>query len=102
MKIRPFDGVIDFAMWQVKMRVILIKEGCWKAITHPVKHPEALTQRFHPGIKIDEPEGGSGLTPEEKAKQIEDAQTFEADLELDLKAHSEIMLRLTDGLPVRW
>ena len=31
-KVKPYDGVSDFSMWQVKMKALLIKEKCWKAI----------------------------------------------------------------------
>ncbi|CAM8920600.1 unnamed protein product [Rhodiola kirilowii] len=31
-KLRPFDGNIDFSMWKLKMKAVLIKEKCWKAI----------------------------------------------------------------------
>ena len=31
-RIKPFDGSSDFAMWQLKMKAIFIKEKCWTAI----------------------------------------------------------------------
>ena len=31
-RVKPFDGSTDFAMWQVKMKAILIKEKCWRAV----------------------------------------------------------------------
>ena len=33
MRVKLFDGTGDFAMWQVKMKAILVKEKCWKAVT---------------------------------------------------------------------
>ena len=32
-RIKPFDGSTDFSMWQLKMRAILTKKKCLKAIT---------------------------------------------------------------------
>ena len=32
-KLKPYDGVSDFTMWKVKMKAILIKGKCYKAIS---------------------------------------------------------------------
>ncbi len=31
-RIKPYDGSTDFAMWQAKMKAVLIKEKCWRAV----------------------------------------------------------------------
>ena len=36
-RIKPYDGSTDFAMWQAKMKVVLIKEKCWRAVTEDYK-----------------------------------------------------------------
>jgi len=75
-KIKPFDGNSDFAMWCVKMKAILIKQKCWKAISTPLPSPPSTS---------------------DKGKETEEATTaYENQLELDELAHSEIMLRITD------
>ena len=42
MRIKPFDGTSDFAMWQLKMKAILIKEKCWAAVEE--KYAESLDE----------------------------------------------------------
>lgn len=60
--LKPFNDQTDFAMWLVKMRVVLIKQKRFGAIT--------------------------GKDPEGTSK--------EATAELDLQAHNDIMLYLSD------
>ncbi|CAM8994232.1 unnamed protein product [Rhodiola kirilowii] len=33
MRIKPFDGTSDFSMWKTRMKVILVKEKCYRAVT---------------------------------------------------------------------
>ena len=33
MRLKPYDGHTDFAMWKIKMKAILVKEKCWKAVS---------------------------------------------------------------------
>ena len=57
-KIKPFDGNTDFAMWQVKMKAILIREKCWRAITQNFpentkeEEKEELNQITHSEIML--------------------------------------------------
>ncbi|CAM8970979.1 unnamed protein product [Rhodiola kirilowii] len=32
-RLKPFDGQIDFAMWLMRMEGILVKEKCWRAVS---------------------------------------------------------------------
>ncbi|CAM8886302.1 unnamed protein product [Rhodiola kirilowii] len=32
-RLKPFDGQMDFAMWIMRMKGILIKEKCWRAVS---------------------------------------------------------------------
>ena len=41
-RIKPYDGTTDFAMWKVKMKAILIKEKCWKAVSGEL--PKDITE----------------------------------------------------------
>ena len=31
-RIKPYDGTSDFAIWQLKLRAILIREKCWNTV----------------------------------------------------------------------
>ncbi|CAN1135024.1 hypothetical protein LINPERPRIM_LOCUS15765 [Linum perenne] len=33
LRMKPFDGSTDFAMWKIKMKAVLIKEKCWAAVS---------------------------------------------------------------------
>ena len=39
-RIKPFDRTSDFSMWQLKMKVVLIKEKCWPVVDE--SYPEDL------------------------------------------------------------
>ncbi|CAM8903536.1 unnamed protein product [Rhodiola kirilowii] len=33
MKLKPFDGTSDYSMWKMRMKAILVKEKCFRAVT---------------------------------------------------------------------
>ncbi|KAJ0086224.1 hypothetical protein Patl1_09304 [Pistacia atlantica] len=42
-KIEKFDGTTSFVIWQVRMMVVLTKEGTKKALQEKAKKPETMT-----------------------------------------------------------
>ncbi|KAL9679222.1 hypothetical protein QQ045_017078 [Rhodiola kirilowii] len=32
-RLKPYNGITDFSLWRVKMKNILIREKCYKAVT---------------------------------------------------------------------
>ncbi|CAM8976019.1 unnamed protein product [Rhodiola kirilowii] len=46
MKIKPFDGTSNFSMWKMRMKAILVKEKCYRAVTEEWIAPTSDQQKI--------------------------------------------------------
>ena len=47
-----FDGQVNFGLWQLKMKAILVQSGCHKALEVASKKPSGLTDNKYEEIDL--------------------------------------------------
>ncbi|CAM8913689.1 unnamed protein product [Rhodiola kirilowii] len=124
-RLKPFDGQMDFAMWNMRMKGILIKEKCWRDVSEEWLCPTSdqmkkdlkevtlaeimmrLTDDVgRPLMKITDPKvSWDTLTTTYQTKSLPNRIflfkklfTFKMDLSLSIQENLDIFLRMTQDL----
>lgn len=83
-KIKSFDGTMNFATWQVKMRAILIKEKWWSAVDPTCFKLKHRIPFIPPPVKLD-----PNLIEEERKKILENGKALDDAIAMIEVAHDK-------------